>query len=371
VTRVYRSASCRPGSTQTFLGHPPQRSGTYVPTIVAVIDGGFALNTQTGIPENGNRDYDNALGPRPLQFAIPYQPTAGGSNPNDCGDYGACPWHGQEAFGVCCAQSSNLFGTAGTGDNVVTPMLIRMAFGWDWWNWARAIWGATENGASVISMSSSGDCFDLCTLVAPWTSYDDLEAAVNTASGWGAVPVAAAGNHDPGEHDPDMLPCKLAHVICVGAINPYAESAAGDWVDADPDTVAPESYSNWGDHVDIWAPDQVYTTPIPGTPANARFDQLPAFTGTSAATPFVSGIAGLMKARTSPDKAESRRNRVLGPHTVRLCRPLAAGSRCRGGGRPGGAAGGGYPSLASELVPPLPAPGRSCAAGAFTGRRRP
>jgi hypothetical protein len=63
---------------------------------------------------------------------------------------------------------------------------------------------------------------------------------------------------------------------------------------------------NFGDDVDIWAPFDTQTTPtrdsIAADADNFGVDELQAFSGTSAATPFVAGAVGLMKAaKQSPN----------------------------------------------------------------------
>lgn len=108
-----------------YQGLPPT-SGTWRPSILAIIDGGFDLDENNGVPKLNNTDYF-FLGNKPLQADyLDFDGIAGGSNPNTCSGGGMCPWHGQGSFGVSRARPRNLFGSAGTGGEVVRPMLLKI-----------------------------------------------------------------------------------------------------------------------------------------------------------------------------------------------------------------------------------------------------
>jgi Subtilase family/CARDB len=257
-----------------YMGLPPPFGGGFVPSIIAIIDQGFALDTTTG---EGNLDY--IFRPRQADV-IDHDGTAGGPCASDgCTD----KWHGQGAFGVAAAEPRNGFGSAGTGGEVVLPMLIR--FDGSYQGMADAVRTANLSGADVINISWGGECNWLCNAFSGFdeSGVDNLQSELLFAAANGAINCVSAGNgNDAGIGIPaNIIPCKLNGVICVGAI---AENGQA------------RSYSNFGPNVDIWAPDCVRTTVTPDTAAAVGLAALPEFCGTSAASPFVAGIVGLMKA---------------------------------------------------------------------------
>jgi hypothetical protein len=261
-----------------YHGLPPT-NGVFRPTRIAIVDGGFALDESTGLPLNGNRDFGIGL----LQADIIDQDgTAGGENLMEC--HGSpCRWHGQSVFGVAAARPRNLYGGAGTGGDVVWPMLVRVSS--DVYTWADGIRSAVINGADVVNLSLNAGCGDydwLCS-TPPNDMYAMTQSAVNLARSWGATVVASAGNAGIDLGGDDTIPCKLTGVICVGS------------VDRDGNNLY-----NFGDAVDIWAPTGIFSTVTPESFAtdedDVGADEVAGFGGTSASSPFIAGIVGLMKA---------------------------------------------------------------------------
>jgi serine protease len=257
--------------------------------IVAIVDGGFDLNLTTGAPLSGSLDYE--MGKTPLQFNLVEKTnSAGGQNANTCTGGSPCPWHGQGVFGVAAAYPRNHFGAAGTGGDVVRPLLIRsriLAF-----DAGDAVRGAALHGASVINMSFSTRCPVIdafCSFF--FDAFAQLQQNIDFARGWNnGIVVAAAGNsNEPDNNQYDNVPCTLNGVICVGAISIGPGCSASSAAFA-------ETFSGAGNKVAIWAPDGVLTTPYPTTIGAVGAAALPPFCGTSASAPFVSGIVGLMKA---------------------------------------------------------------------------
>jgi hypothetical protein len=253
-----------------YLGVPPT-DGPFEPPVVAIIDGGFAMEPD-GAPSSGNLDYFPSV---PPQFdLIDFDGSADGPNLRTCTGGTPCPWHGTGAFGVALARHSNQFGGAGSAGNVAWPMLVRQAptlFGT-----ADAIRTAALNGADVISISSGGGC-----LFEPWLCDippDDfrtvMQSAVDLATTLGAVVLASAGNEGEDVAGKEKVPCKLERVICVGSVNGRGMNVF-----------------NFGAAVDIWAPTGLFSTVTPDSAPD-----LDRFGGTSASTPFVAGIVALMKA---------------------------------------------------------------------------
>lgn len=254
-----------------YQGYP--REGVpYIPVKVAVIDSGFDLDTNTGLPLGGNQDYFFS-GPRPLQIdEVDGDWRVGGEH--------GYRWHGQSVFGICCAFARNSFGTAGIADgSEIKTLLIRRDR--DRWTGAAGVYDALYNNADVINMSWSGNCGLLCFA---FGNGNVLKANVGSARGQGAVVVSSAGNDGRDIGGDHVYPCELSGSICVGAIDQNANA---------------QSYSNWGSVVDIWAPSGIRTTVTRDSAAydgdDIGIDELQLFDGTSAAAPYVSGVVAMMK----------------------------------------------------------------------------
>lgn len=278
-----------------YKGIPPAQ-GNWSPPIVAIVDNGFIhLHPTTGLPISGNIDY--VMGNRPLQMNLVNTGTnsAGGPNTDPCFNCTAPPFHGQQVFGAAAAFPRNRFGSAGSGGDVVRPMLIRTNTTTS--QVGDAIRGAALNGASVINLSFG---FSALGELGGWfySSLAQLQENINFARAWGKplgrepIIVASAGNNNEQDNNRlDNVPCTLDGVICVGAImfNTAAEN-----------NVAGGNVSGSGKRVAIWAPDCIRTTPDPSRMFNPMMPRglldLPIACGTSIAAPFVAGIVGLMKA---------------------------------------------------------------------------
>ncbi|GIF19375.1 hypothetical protein Ate02nite_21050 [Paractinoplanes tereljensis] len=168
--------------------------------------------------------------------------------------------HGTMAAGVAAAAGNNRVGVAGVCWTCqILPVKVldaKGAGGYD--NFAKGIRYAADRGATIISASFGGN--------------DDaamLRDAVNYATGKGSLVIAAAGNKGTTlPHYPAAIPAALA----VGG------------VDA---TGARYSWSNYGSSwVDLTAPGC--------NPAQQRDGAIGQYCGTSSATPFVAGVAGLL-----------------------------------------------------------------------------
>ncbi len=258
------------------LGQKPWRR-----PVVAIVDGGFALDTSTGAPLDGNSDFE--MGRTPVQLNEDTEGgnrhNAGGANSGRCGD-DACPWHGTQVFSVAAARPRNQFGSAGTGAEIVKPYLIRVNAGLGF-QVAKGVSDAVylNPPADVINLSMSvGPCGEFCSVFYGGV-FTDMQANVNFARGYNnAVVVAAAGNNSEGDNNRlDNAPCTLDGVLCVGAID-FAGKR--------------KPYSGAGSRVSIWAPDCIPTTPTPDSGGQL----VRQFCGTSASAPFVAGIVALMKA---------------------------------------------------------------------------
>ena len=231
--------------------------------LLFVIDGGFSPNADF---RSTTYQYD----------FINNSYNAVGQNNVNCGG-GPCLWHGTGVFSIAGAVINNRFGGAGTGGQVVEPVLFRTRYKNS--EAAKAVrtavsWARQLRLPGVINMSFAGSCGFFCLN----RGFDD---AVEEAANKGIIPIAGAGNNNEDVEDEDIIPCKYTGVICVGAIGTDKRRAG---------------FSNHGSRVDIWAPgvNLVMTTdPSTGTAPGVA---LPRGTGTSASAPFVSGIVAMMKA---------------------------------------------------------------------------
>jgi len=177
--------------------------------------------------------------------------------------------HGTHVSGIVAAATDNDRGIAGMDwEGTVLPLKVLLANGsGSTSDLAEAIRYAADHGTDVINMSLGGASEDGCP------TY--VQAAVDYAHAKGVVLVAAAGNHVGSEPNTEMCPANCNHVLGVAATER-------------DDAVA--SYSNYGTHVSIAAPgSEIYSTIKDGEYGNKW--------GTSMASPYVAGLAGLLHAR--------------------------------------------------------------------------
>jgi subtilisin family serine protease len=222
--------------------------------IVAVVDSGV----QSGHPDLGTF-------------------TAGYDFVNNDGDTADDNGHGTAVAGVIAAQGNNGIGIAGVCwkcEIMPVKVLDYSGSGTDGWVASGITW-AVDHGADVINMSLGGP-----------DSSTTLQDAVDYALEKGVVVVAAAGNDGLTTLN---YPAAYSGVISVGADDAsnsrYSWSDHGSWVLVDaPGCTNTTSYS--GSYI-------VDT----GTGNN--------FCGTSAATPFVAGLAGLARSRNFPATGSS------------------------------------------------------------------
>ncbi len=282
-------------------------AGIQAHPLVAIIDSGFWLNSQgipcgysvdalcgTTLPAVGHSDLPYAF----LQgSATGGTSLAGGPTAFSC-PAGPCPWHGNKSASVALATVNNHTGAAGTGGIVANPFLINTTGSVS--EVSAAIQAAVANGASIISISLGANCGFWCTLE---TVYDGVDAAA-TAYSQGSLVVAGAGNNAQDSWANGFWPCISS--LCVGAMNSIADG--NNYFTAMNGIGAP--YSNFGASVSLWAP-----TNIHAMPDGSSSGTLPAHTGTSASTPYVAGVAALMKAVNSTLTASQMRSILVNTGT--------------------------------------------------------
>jgi subtilisin family serine protease len=185
--------------------------------------------------------------------------------------------HGTMAAGVAAASGNNRLGVAGVCWFCrILPVKVLGANGSGGYDkWADGIRYAADRGATVISASFGGDA-----------DFGPLRDAVNYATAKGSLVIAAAGNKGTATpHYPAAIPAALA----VGAVDEKG---------------ARYSWSNYGSSwVDITAPGC--------NPAQERNGAIGQYCGTSSATPFVSGVAGLLAATDPAPSAATIRSALL------------------------------------------------------------
>lgn len=186
---------------------------------------------------------------------------------NPIGEYSP---HGTHVAGIAAAETNNNRGIAGTGfnarfmavkaggakDDPSTPNVNEsdvIGFGME------GIMYAALNGADIINCSWGGG------------SFSQMEQDIlNFVSSTGAVVICAAGNNGTAGV---IYPASYNHTLAVGSIDTSYSIA---------------SYSNFGLNVDVFATgSHIHSTVLDNSYAN--------FSGTSMATPVVSGLAALVK----------------------------------------------------------------------------
>jgi subtilisin family serine protease len=197
--------------------------------------------------------------------------------------------HGTQVAGILGAATDNGIGIAGVAPSArIMPLRTADHILHQGTRLAEAVVYATDHGADVLSMSLGADSFS-----------GQLRRAVSYAGKQGVLPVVASGNefhfhhHYPQIHD---------DAVAVGGINPDT----ADLRDKDPnltptgsDFTVKAAYSDFGPHLDVVAPTQVPALTFGGGTELK-------WSGTSAATPHVAGVATLVASRMRTQGLEPR-----------------------------------------------------------------
>ncbi len=188
--------------------------------------------------------------------------------------------HGTFVAGIAAAMTNNYTGVAGVSwGSKIMPIKVMNADGEGTeQDAADGIVWAADHGAKIINLSLG--------------TYDDVPAlrdAVDYAWNQGCVVVAASGNNDSGAM---FYPAAYDHAIAVGATNESATRCTPtDW---GSDEYGNPYGSNYGSYLDVVAPgNQIFGT----SSVEDEWGLLGYYTissGTSAASPFVAGIAALL-----------------------------------------------------------------------------
>lgn len=206
--------------------------------------------------------------------------------------------HGTHVSGILAATTNNKIGISGVANCKLCCWKVfgdKPASDGEMYIDTEAYYRALEaagrtKGVKVINMSLGGVEEDL-------TETDLVKGLV---AGNDLLIVAAMGN-EYREGNPVEYPASLPGVLAVGAIGPNRRRAGT---------------SNTGKHIGLVAPgtDIISTLPLKTSPIRDE-TEYEAWSGTSMATPFVSGVAALVWARHPKLTAEEVRSRLLSTTT--------------------------------------------------------
>lgn len=259
--------------------------------IVAVVDSGVDLDHEdladniwvntgeiagNGVDDDGNGFVDDVNGWDFVDSDNDPNPAPNGTDDDADGQVDGGVIHGTHVAGLIGAVGNNSVGGSGVNWDV-SIMAVRALDDEGYGNdpdIAQAVEYAADNGASVINLS-----------LGAYGNSSEMEAAVQYAIDAGVLVMAAAGNDAVDINVDGFYPACSDGVVGVAATN-AADTAA--------------SFSNYGSTcVDIAAPGaSIFSTLF--TDATFGFtDSYGYLSGTSMATPIVSGAAALIKASNS------------------------------------------------------------------------
>ncbi len=271
--------------------------------------------------------------------------------PTQCDDGQAGPqnssWHGSHMAGVAAATANNATGIAGIGWNVrILPVRALGKCGGSLSDIAEAIrWAAGLSVPNVPANPTPAQVINLSLGSGPTVACDAaMQGAVNAAIAAGAVVVAATGN-DGAVGISSPASCTGVIAVTAHTINgenaDYANVGAAMGVGPQPTISSPGGGSpaflgaagptdnpNWFGYY-IWSTILFGNTGPSSGDSSSPPRVGPAysgFTGTSAATPQVAGVAALIKSMIPSASPASIRNFI-----VNNVRPHPAGGACAPG----------------------------------------
>lgn len=266
------------GGTQDFAVAPAwqllEAHGRLTRSVdILINDGGF----------NSNADFPDNVTLRLAKWGEESRSKCSGGNP--------CPYHGTDVTLTAMGQLDNEYGTVGPAGPVVDEAIL-VAIHKDGYKRLRKLDEMVDTyRPDVVNMSYGG------TYVAAQASTERImNRRYEAMTKRGALLVAAAGNDG---YDIDqtkciggtcyerrlVLPCESTYVLCVGGL--------------DARTISRDSGSNFGAEdnrrsVEIWGPYDIVTI---NDPIRPYLDYTTTWkSGTSFASPFVAGVAALVKA---------------------------------------------------------------------------
>ncbi len=252
---------------------------------IAVIDGGFL--------SNDDNPADFTIDPNSIWAQDPNH-----KNDMECTNGLVCDWHGTNVIGTLMGGANNSYGAAGPAGPVATALAIRISG--DVFNYLGSFILARASNARIVNMSfGAGVPFLLSWAALP------IEAMTTVMHDSGQMLFAAAGNDGLDVDGEDCawpadwpcwerawyVPCENGGVMCIGALT---LNSSQKW-----------SKSNYGsDEVDLFGPGSVWVGP------DFQYQDVHGFFATSAASPFVAGVAALVVA-ANPALSNNQVEKIL------------------------------------------------------------
>ncbi|MBB5020873.1 S8 family peptidase [Desulfurispira natronophila] len=273
-------------------------------TVIAVIDTGL-------VPHGDIGTYFDGSG----RILPGYDFYDNNSDPSDPGDWSSSEqssWHGTHTTGIINALSDNNKGVTGINWHASTlPVRVLGSSGGYLSDIAEAIyWSAGLSVPGVGNNPHPAQIINLSLQYNASTCPSLLQNAIDAAYQAGSILVSAAGNSSRNARSSSPANCR--NTLTVASTNQQGDRS---------------SFSNYGEIVDISAPGSgIYATLNTGarepvtTPSG---DSYGVMSGTSMATPIVSGVISLMLA-VNPDMKYYEIVEILS-HTAY---PFAPGSDC-------------------------------------------
>jgi Subtilase family/FlgD Ig-like domain len=228
----------------------------------------------------------------------------GDSNPEDDS---SMPGHGTGCAGLAASKANNGIGPCGpaAGCSIMPIKVFNHEGGFSLTFVANGIIWATDHGADIASMSFGLFTHGISMLMS--------DAAFEYANAAGVVLFAGTGNFN---NDLMLYPASNPRVIGVGAASPCGGRKRSSSSPAflapgcspDPNGATCDNERWWGSSfgpdtkdapnaVDILGPTMLPTTDIQGSGGYAPGDYVPYFNGVSCSSPYVAGVAALIKSK--------------------------------------------------------------------------